>query len=197
MNFFDRFFENPTFWFKISKVRERSVVDLLFLLVQIGQSHLLVWLIEIEWMRLVKDFQTSGCDWLTLQRTVVGYTYWSVSQSHPVHWESSTNHIHSISINQTSGCDWPICELTTTKLPRSLAYFNILNRNVGYWKRDQKSLLKHHRRPKLTSREKANDEFMNASRVVWLGVKLREEPLKFWTRYKEYYGERNMVDLQR
>ena len=38
---------------------------------------------------------------------------------------------------------------------------------------------------------------MNASRVVWLGVKLREEPLKFWTRYKEYYGERNMVDLQR
>ena len=42
-----------------------------------------------------------------------------------------------------------------------------------------------HRRPKLTSREKANDEFMNASRVVWLGVKLREEPLKIWTRYKE------------
>ena len=41
-----------------------------------------------------------------------------------------------------------------------------------------------HRRPKLTSREKANDEFMNASRVVWLGVKLREEPLKIWTRYK-------------
>ena len=35
-----------------------------------------------------------------------------------------------------------------------------------------------HRRPKLTSREKANDEFMNASRVVRLGVKLREEPLK-------------------
>ena len=33
--------------------------------------------------------------------------------------------------------------------------------------------------------EKANDEFMNASRVVWLGVKLREEPLKIWTRYKE------------
>ena len=56
---------------------------------------------------------------------------------------------------------------------------------------------RHHRRPKLTSREKANDEFMNASRVVWLGVKLREEPLKFWTRYKGYYGERNMVDLQR
>ena len=27
-----------------------------------------------------------------------------------------------------------------------------------------------HRRPKFTSREKANDEFMNASRVVWLGV---------------------------
>ena len=42
-----------------------------------------------------------------------------------------------------------------------------------------------HRRPKLTSREKANDEFMNASRVVWLGVKLREEPLKIWTCYKE------------
>ena len=38
---------------------------------------------------------------------------------------------------------------------------------------------------------------MNASRVVWLSVKLQEEPLKFWTRYKEYYGERNMVDLQR
>ena len=36
-----------------------------------------------------------------------------------------------------------------------------------------------HRRPKLTSREKAN------SRVVWLGVKLRKEPLKIWTRYKE------------
>ena len=33
--------------------------------------------------------------------------------------------------------------------------------------------------------EKANDEFMNASRVVWLGIKLREEPLKIWTRYKE------------
>ena len=33
--------------------------------------------------------------------------------------------------------------------------------------------------------EKANDEFMNASRVVWLGVKLLEEPLKIWTRYKE------------
>ena len=32
--------------------------------------------------------------------------------------------------------------------------------------------------------EKANDEFMNASRVVWLGIKLREEPLKIWTRYK-------------
>ena len=38
---------------------------------------------------------------------------------------------------------------------------------------------------------------MNASRVVWIGVKLREEPLEIWTRYKEYYGERNMVDLQR
>ena len=42
-----------------------------------------------------------------------------------------------------------------------------------------------HRRPKFTSREKANDEFMNASRVVWLGVKLRGEPLKIWTRCKE------------
>ena len=42
-----------------------------------------------------------------------------------------------------------------------------------------------HRRPKLTSQEKAKEEFMNASRVVWLGVKLREEPLKIWTRYKE------------
>ena len=42
-----------------------------------------------------------------------------------------------------------------------------------------------HRQPNLTSREKANDEFINASRVVWLGVKLREEPLKIWTRYKE------------
>ena len=31
--------------------------------------------------------------------------------------------------------------------------------------------------------EKANDEFMNASRVVWLGIKLPEEPLKIWTRY--------------
>ena len=144
-----------------------------------------------EWMWLAHSTENIS---LT---AVVGYTYWSVSQSHPVHWESSTNHIHSISINQTSGCDWPICELTTTKLPRSLAYFNILNRNVGYWKSDQKSLLKHHRRPKLTSREKANDELMNALRVVWLGVKLREEPLKIWTRYKEYYGERNMVDLQR
>ena len=47
-----------------------------------------------------------------------------------------------------------------------------------------KTLLSVHRRPKLTSRENANDEFMNASRVVWLGVKLREEPLKIWTRYK-------------
>ena len=36
------------------------------------------------------------------------------------------------------------------------------------------------RRHKLTPREKAKD-----SRVVWLGVKLREEPLKIWTRYKE------------
>ena len=42
-----------------------------------------------------------------------------------------------------------------------------------------------HRQPKLTSREKANAEFMNVSRVVWLGVKLWEEPLKIWTRYKE------------
>ena len=33
--------------------------------------------------------------------------------------------------------------------------------------------------------EKANDQFMKASRVVWFGVKLREEPLKIWTRYKE------------
>ena len=31
---------------------------------------------------------------------------------------------------------------------------------------------------------------MNASRAVW-----REEPLKIWTRYKEYYREWNMVDL--
>ena len=86
-----------------------------------------------EWMWLAHSTENIS---LT---AVVGYTYWSVSQSHPVHWESSTNHIHSISINQTSRCDRPICELTTTKLPRSLAYFNILNRNVGYWKSDQKS----------------------------------------------------------
>ena len=38
-------------------------------------------------------------------------------------------------------------------------------------------------------------KIMKSSRVVWLGVKLREEPLKIWTRYKEKYGERNMVDL--
>ena len=38
---------------------------------------------------------------------------------------------------------------------------------------------------------------MKASGVVWLGAKLREEPLKIRTRYKEWYGERNMVDLQR
>ena len=42
-----------------------------------------------------------------------------------------------------------------------------------------------HRCPKLTFREKANDRFMKASRVVWLGVKLREEPLRIWRRYKE------------
>ena len=38
---------------------------------------------------------------------------------------------------------------------------------------------------------------MKGSGVVWLGAKLREEPLKIRTRYKEWYGERNMVDLQR
>ena len=27
-------------------------------------------------------------------------------------------------------------------------------------------------------------------------VKLREEPLRIWTSYKEKYGEWNMVDLQ-
>ena len=37
------------------------------------------------------------------------------------------------------------------------------------------------RRPKLTSRWKANDLFMKASHVVWLGVNLREEPLRIWT----------------
>ena len=36
-----------------------------------------------------------------------------------------------------------------------------------------------------------------ASRVVWLGDKLQEEPLKIYTHYKELYEERNMVDLQR
>ena len=35
---------------------------------------------------------------------------------------------------------------------------------------------------------------MNVSRVLWLGVKLREEPLKIWTRLKEWYGEQNMVN---
>ena len=30
-----------------------------------------------------------------------------------------------------------------------------------------------------------------------LGVKLREKTLKIWTRYKQYYEERNVVDLQR
>ena len=34
-----------------------------------------------------------------------------------------------------------------------------------------------HKRSKLTSREKANDYSVQASRVVWLGVKLQEEPL--------------------
>ena len=38
---------------------------------------------------------------------------------------------------------------------------------------------------------------MKASRVVWLGVKVQEELLKIGTGYKEWYGERNMVDLQR
>ena len=38
---------------------------------------------------------------------------------------------------------------------------------------------------------------MEASGVVWLGAKLREESLKIRTRYKEWYGERNIVDLQR
>ena len=46
----------------------------------------------------------------------------------------------------------------------------------------------HHKRPKLTSREKANDWFMKASRVVWLGVNLREEPLGIWSRYKDSMG---------
>ena len=98
MNFFGRFFENPTFWLKISKVRERFVLDLLFLLAQIGQSHPLVWFIEIEWMRLVtlmdiewmwlvKDFQTSGCDWLTLQRTLA-WPQWSDTRT-----GVSANHI--------------------------------------------------------------------------------------------------------
>ena len=39
--------------------------------------------------------------------------------------------------------------------------------------------------PKLTSREKANNWFMKASRVVWLGVKVQEELLKIGTGYKE------------
>ena len=38
---------------------------------------------------------------------------------------------------------------------------------------------------------------MKASRVVWLGDELQEEPLKIYTHYKELYEERNMVDLQR
>ena len=36
---------------------------------------------------------------------------------------------------------------------------------------------------------------MKVSGVVWLGAKLREEPLKTRTRYMEWYGERNMVDF--
>ena len=42
----------------------------------------------------------------------------------------------------------------------------------------------YHRRPRLMSREKANDQFMKTSRFVWLGVKLRGEPLRIWTRYR-------------
>ena len=38
---------------------------------------------------------------------------------------------------------------------------------------------------------------MKVSRVFWFGVRVQEEPLKIWTRYKEKYGERNMVDSQR
>ena len=44
------------------------------------------------------------------------------------------------------------------------------------------------RRPKLTSQEKANNWFMKASRVVWLGVNLRAESLRIWTRYMDGMG---------
>ena len=54
------------------------------------------------------------------------------------------------------------------------------------------------RRPKLTSRErrKINSRtcmylFMKASRVMFRGVRLD------LIRYKEWFGKRNMVDLQR
>ena len=42
----------------------------------------------------------------------------------------------------------------------------------------------HGRRGKLTSREEANDQFIKASRLVWLGVKLQEGLLRIWTRHK-------------
>ena len=39
--------------------------------------------------------------------------------------------------------------------------------------------------PSSRLEKKASDLFMKASRVVWLGVKLREEPLRIWTRRKD------------
>ena len=45
------------------------------------------------------------------------------------------------------------------------------------------------RRSRLAIREKANDEFMKASYVVELGVKLLEESFKILIRYKEQHGE--------
>ena len=37
---------------------------------------------------------------------------------------------------------------------------------------------------------------MKTSRIEWFGAKLREEALRIWPRYKEYYEERNVVNLQ-
>ena len=58
------------------------------------------------------------------------------------------------------------------------------------------------RRSKLTSRERRKINyrtcmylFMKAPRVVLRGVRLREEYILI--RYKEWFGKRNRVDLQR
>ena len=39
---------------------------------------------------------------------------------------------------------------------------------------------------------------MNALRIVWLGVKLQEEPMKIWTRYKgTKYGRFTTINISK